>query len=277
MGETTGISWTGATWNPWIGCTKKSPGCRSCYMYREMERYGKNPRECVRTKPATFRAPLKWAREVREGKRRGIDRVVFTCSWSDWNNVEADDWRADAWEIIRRTPELSYLILTKLPERFTKTLPPDWGTGWPHVGLGTSIESEEYAGRVHDLRQTPAAMRFLSIEPCLGGLYWFRAMTADIYNLPDWAILGGESDHQRARPFNVRWVDEFLDICRTGEIAPFVKQIGSNPESVPRREIPMGNDWKGGDWSTWPERWRVREFPPNFPSDYTPPKQAGLF
>ena len=103
MGEQTAIEWATATWNPWQGCTKVSPGCTHCYMYREKGMYGQNPRLVVRSK-TVFHAPLRW----KEPQPR-----VFTCSWSDWFHEAADPWRAEAWDIIRRTPRHTYLILTK--------------------------------------------------------------------------------------------------------------------------------------------------------------------
>jgi protein gp37 len=83
MGEKSAIEWTQNTWNPWQGCHKVSPGCKFCYMYRDKERYGQDPKIVVRSKPPTFNAPLKWKEPA----------LVFTCSWSDWFVEEADDWR----------------------------------------------------------------------------------------------------------------------------------------------------------------------------------------
>ena len=103
MAKTTGIEWATATWNPWHGCTKVSPGCAHCYMYRDKTRYGQNPAAVTRSK-TTFFDPLKW----KEPQAR-----IFTCSWSDFFIEEADAWRPEAWNIIQNTPQHSYLILTK--------------------------------------------------------------------------------------------------------------------------------------------------------------------
>src|ERR1700728_2917718 len=99
------IAWCGPTWNPWRGCIKVSPGCKNCYMYRDKKRYGQDPYTPVRSAVQTFNKPLKWQREVREGKRVGHDRLVFTCSWSDWFIKESDPWRGDAWSIVRQCPD----------------------------------------------------------------------------------------------------------------------------------------------------------------------------
>jgi protein gp37 len=159
MGEKSAIEWTQNTWNPWQGCRKVSPGCKFCYMYRDKIRYGQDPTIVVRSSPATFNAPLKWKEPA----------LVFTCSWSDWFVEEADSWRDEAWDIIRRTPHLTYQVLTKRPERIANHLPADWGDGYPNVWLGTSVESQKYGmERIPLLQKIPAAVRFLSCEPLLG-------------------------------------------------------------------------------------------------------------
>ena len=100
------IQWTNATWNPWHGCKKVSPGCKFCYMYRDKERYNQDPTTVLKSK-TKFNAPLQW----------NEPKLIFTCSWSDWFIEEADQWRAEAWKIIKNTPHHTYQILTKRPER----------------------------------------------------------------------------------------------------------------------------------------------------------------
>src|SRR5215472_9745754 len=128
MGGATGIEWTDATWNPWMGCRKVSPACAHCYMFSDQRRYGHDP-GVIRRSKTTFDAPLRWPTE---------EKLVFTCSWSDWFIEDADEWRPEAWEVIRQTPHLTYQILTKRPELIADRLPADWGRGWPNVWLGVS-------------------------------------------------------------------------------------------------------------------------------------------
>ena len=188
MGEATEISWTEATWNPWRGCHKVSAGCKNCYMFDGQLRYGQDPGQVIRAAPATFGAPLKW----HEGRK------VFTCSWSDWFIREADPWRGEAWDIIRATPQHTYQVLTKRPERIAECLPADWGAGWPNVWLGVSAEDQKAAElRLPLLRGIPAAVRFVSCEPVLG------PMRLDLAGLA-WVICGGESGAGR-RPFERSW------------------------------------------------------------------------
>lgn len=160
MAENSSIEWTDHTWNPWYGCQKVSSGCTHCYMFHKMKQYGKDPNTVQRSK-TTFNKPLGWAKRY-PGQR------VFTCSWSDFFHPAADLWRAEAWDVIRRTPELHYLILTKRPELAGARLPGDWGDGWPHVWIGASIENQAVARmRLRDLLKIPAHHRFLSLEPLL--------------------------------------------------------------------------------------------------------------
>lgn len=138
MGNTTKIAWTDSTWNPHRGCHKVSAGCLHCYWYRDAARYGYNPGEVVRSK-TTFRDPLKWKEP----------RKIFVCSWSDFFIEEADAWRGEVWDIIRKTPHHTYQICTKRVENIPARLPSDWGNGYSNVWLGATTENgTEYARRV---------------------------------------------------------------------------------------------------------------------------------
>ncbi len=211
MGERTGIEWTEHTWNPWIGCTKTSPGCENCYMFRDLLRYGKDPTVVRRTSDATFYAPLKW-REL---------AMAFTCSWSDFFHTNADPWRDAAWEVIRKTPHLTYQILTKRIGSVKDRLPKDWGSGWPHVWLGVSVESSEYLWRVAQLVALPAAIRFVSYEPALGPVD-FAPYLGRIH----WLISGGESDYVNPRQANLDWFRAVRDQCARAGVPYFNKRHG---------------------------------------------------
>jgi protein gp37 len=212
VSTTTGIEWTEATWNPWMGCDKVSPGCAHCYMFREQTRYGQNP-NVVRRSKTKFAEPLKWAEP----------RLVFTCSWSDWFHEGADPWRDEAWDVVRRTPHLTYQILTKRPERIAAHLPADWGTGYPNVWLGTSVENQRFAFRIEYLKFIPAAVRFVSAEPLLGPL----VLGGQAWEI-DWLIVGGESGPE-CRPMREEWARSLRDECRTAGTAFFLKQLGGWP------------------------------------------------
>lgn len=214
MGENSAIEWTDNTWNPWIGCLKVSPGCKQCYMYRDQERYGHDPKAVHRTAPATFNAPLKWANRIR----------VFTCSWSDFFIEQADPWRSGAWEIIRETPWLTYQILTKRPENIYGRLPDDWEYGWPNVWLGVSVENMDYRWRAALLAGIPAVCRFISYEPALGPVDLSEYLNSRIYK---WVISGGESG-SHPRPADPDWFRSIRDQCHAAGVAYFHKQNGGS-------------------------------------------------
>jgi len=253
MAEASAIEWTEATWNPWMGCTRVSPGCAHCYMFTEQTRYGQNP-EVVRRSKTKFADPLKWKEP----------RTIFTCSWSDWFHPDADQWRAEAWDVIRQTPQHTYQILTKRPERMATHLPPDWGlAGYPNVWLGVSIEAQRYDFRAAMLCQFPAHVRFISAEPLLGPLHLTRVnpfaeshdrqfairdqnfIGVDVLEWPshpplwyregrrmgriDWVIAGGESG-PNARACNMDWARILRDDCARAGVGFFLKQLGGFPD-----------------------------------------------
>lgn len=251
MAEKTGIHWADATWNPWMGCKMVSPGCAKCYMFREMNLYGRNPNAVVRTSFKTFRSPLNWARtkKVTDGAR------IFTCSWSDWFIDKADEWREEAWKIVHDTPQYTYMILTKRPERILDHLPKDWGDGYPNVWLGVSAENQDMADlRIPLLMAVPVKVRWISAEPLLGRidferyLYLSGSSTAGpwrdalgrhrggggiggqmISSIPsgdiNWVITGGESD-PAPRACDPDWVRSIRDQCIQANVAYFHKQNG---------------------------------------------------
>lgn len=222
MGRSSEIEWTEATWNPWHGCRKISTGCANCYMYRDKNRYGQDPTQVVRGK-TTFDLPLSWKEP----------KLIFTCSWSDFFIEESDPWREAAWEIIRATPQHTYQILTKRPERVATRLPDHWPL--PNVWLGVSVENRAFYRRISELRAIPASIRFLSLEPLL----------APMPDLPlegiSWVIVGGESG-PRCRPMRTEWVCEIRDLCKNRGIAFFFKQWGGQRKDLAGREL-EGRVW----------------------------------
>ncbi len=218
MAEKTSIEWTEATWNPWVGCTKISPGCARCYMFRDQMRWGRDPKLVRRTADQTFYAPIKWA-------RLGLAPKVFTCSWSDWFHQDADEWRDEAWTIIRACPQITFQVLTKRPHLIADRLPSDWGeNGYSNVWLGVSVENPRFTWRIDDLLQAPAAVRFVSAEPLLKRIDltpWLRRV--------DWVIVGGESG-PKARPMDLDWARDIRDQCQYAGIPFFLKQIGGFPD-----------------------------------------------
>jgi protein gp37 len=265
MGETTAIAWTDRTWNPWQGCHKVSPGCLNCYMYRDKRRYGQEPATVVRSSAQTFNQPLsrKWS----------TGGLVFVCSWSDFFIEEADAWRGAAWEMMKLTPHLTYQILTKRPERIAGNLPDDWHDGWPNVWLGVTAEDQRRADeRIPHLLATPAAVRFVSVEPMLSpidlrrltlvqpkppygpGVY-LDALTGHVAGPDDmldakldWVIVGGESG-PGARPMLHDWVRSVRDQCVAAAAPFFYKQESG---THPSKAAPVLD---GRTWREMPKGW----------------------
>lgn len=226
MGKDTKIAWADNTWNPWQGCHKVSPGCANCYMFRDKKRYGQDPATVIRSKPATFNKPLHWKDQAK----------VFVCSWSDFFIEDADEWRDDAWEIMRKTPHLTYLLLTKRPENIADRLPVDWPL--PNVWLGVTAENQEQADkRIPILLSIPAVLRFVSVEPMVGPVElrpeWLLCLSEGQHmnivecghGLLNWVIVGGESG-PGARPCHPDWIRSLRDQCEKAGWAFMFKQWG---------------------------------------------------
>jgi protein gp37 len=240
MGEFSKIEWTDHTFNPWIGCQKVSPGCDHCYAEAMMDhRYGKvewGPHgERKRTSVANWRKPRQWAKAANGSRPR-----VFCASLADvFDNKVPAEWRSDLFQLIRDTPELDWLLLTKRPENITKMLPKDWGDGWTNVWLGATCEDQaNFDRRWPILRGTPAAVRFVSYEPAIGPL---RLNWSDGFaTLPSWIICGGESGHG-ARYMEPRWAENIRDDCEQMSIAFFMKQMTGKkpvPDDLLVRQFP---------------------------------------
>jgi len=211
-------------------------------MYRDKERYGQKPTNVLRSR-TMFYAPLEW----NEG------RLVFTCSWSDWFITEADGWRDEAWEIIRMTPQHTYQILTKRPERIKEHLP-NWFETLDNVWLGVSIESQEQVGRLEYLKDLPCTT-FASFEPLIGPINWNTTM-----NGLDWCIIGGESGNDtgkyRYRPMELEWGLDLVDAAKANGVPCFVKQLGTY-----QAKLLAHKDRHVGNFDEFPEEFKMREFP----------------
>jgi protein gp37 len=239
-------------------------------MYRDKERYGQDPTTVLRSK-STFNDPLKWKEP----------KLIFTCSWSDWFIDEADEWRDEAWKIIKNTPQHTYQILTKRPENIAARLPSDWGEGYENVWLGVSVEHQDAANeRIESLLYVKAKTRFLSIEPLLSevdltrisetqfsaGTDCLRGRRHRLFseNKPmpkvDWVIVGGESGNingkYKYRPCELDWIRAIVGQCEGANVPVFVKQFGTHLA----KEMNL-KDAHGGDIAEFPADLQIREMP----------------
>lgn len=245
MAENSKIEWTDATFNPWIGCQKVGPGCDHCYAEAMMDaRLGRvewGPHGSrSRTSASYWRKPLAWDRAAAKAGKR---TRVFCASLADVFDNHASilpEWRADLWALIRATPHLDWMLLTKRPGNIAAMLPPDWGAGYPNVWLGCTVVNQAEADRdIPKLLAVPAAVRFLSMEPLLGPVDLGSPVRAALFAgkiAPGggdgtkplaWVIVGGESG-PGARPMHPDWARSLRDQCVAAGVAFFHKQNGEH-------------------------------------------------
>ena len=225
MATNSSIEWTEATWNPVVGCTVLSPGCTNCYAMRmaaRLEAMGQAKYTGVTRKTG---GRHKWNGRINLDhasldipKRWKAGRTIFVNSMSDLFHSKVPlEFIKLVFATMIETPQHTYQVLTKRPDRaeeLARDLP------WPkHVWLGTSVENADYVDRIDHLRRTPAAVRFLSLEPLLGPLEGLNLRGID------WAIAGGESG-PRARPMEAKWVRSIRDQCIKAKVAFHFKQWG---------------------------------------------------
>jgi protein gp37 len=239
MGDKTSIEWTDATWNPIIGCSRVGPGCDHCYAIGVVHREMSPQHVGLTVKPEG--GPTDWTGEVRpagehkltEPLRWTKPRRIFVNSLSDLFHPDLpDDEIAKVFAVMALAPQHTFQVLTKRPHRMAKLLAAEqfgamvgseilarspskeatdaaWRWPLPNVHVGVSIENDSYTWRADHLRETPAAVRFISAEPLLGPL-----PSLDLTRI-DWLIVGGESG-PGARPMHPDWVRDLRDRSRVG-------------------------------------------------------------
>jgi protein gp37 len=261
MSANSKIEWTDHTFNPWIGCTKVSPGCVNCYaetrdkrhLIEPIDHWGKGaPR--LRTSGSNWKQPLKWNREAEldydDASRDGCAHLhhrprVFCASLADIFDDEVPiEWLADFLALVHKCQNLDFQILTKRPENFEARIAAARPTisFWRHgnapdnVWLGVSVEDQKRADeRIPLLLQIPAKVRFLSCEPLLGSVDIAKWLVPDecgcggydpaFKNCIDWVIVGGESG-PNARPMHPDWARSLRDQCGEVGVRFFFKQWG---------------------------------------------------
>jgi protein gp37 len=239
MAAATSIEWTDTTWNPVTGCTKISAGCDHCYAERFSERFRgtlNHPFETgfdLTLRPERIEQPLTWRRP----------RMVFVNSMSDLFHKEIprafiskvfDTMERAHWHTFQVLTKRSSLMRNFLRQRYSSTPAPT------HMWFGVSVEDGARLSRLRHLREAPAGIRFLSIEPLIGPIGKIELDGID------WVIVGGESG-PGARPMNPDWVREIRDQCTAAGVAFFFKQWGGlRPKSG-------GRQLDGREWSDFPK------------------------
>ena len=206
-------------WDPWHGCHKISEGCRNCYMYRRDAEFGKDSSVVTRTK--SFDLPL---RRSRDGSFKLSGGTVFTCMTSDFFVSEADEWRHEAWDMIRARRDLHFHIITKRIDRFYVSLPADWGEGWDHVTICSTCEDQENADRrLPVMLSLPIKHREVICEPILGRIDLSPYLASGKI---EQVTCGGESG-STARLCDYDWILFLRSQCQTAGVRFYFKQTGA--------------------------------------------------
>jgi protein gp37 len=226
------IEWTESTWNPVTGCNKVSPGCKFCYaevMARRLQAMGqKNYVNAfdLTLQPHMLSRPLQWKKP----------QVVFVNSMSDLFHDDVPvEFIRRVFEVMESAHWHQFQVLTKRAERLEQV---GREVSWPeNVWMGVSVENADYTFRIDHLRRTPAAVKFLSLEPLLGPL-----LGLDLQGI-DWVIVGGESG-RNSRPMDPSWVRGIRDQCVQAAVPFFFKQWGGRNKKRAGRKL---------DQRTWGE------------------------
>ncbi len=153
-------------WNPWHGCIKKSEGCDNCYMYFLDKMREQDGSRIYRTKSG-FNYPLQKDRQGNYKVKSG--EMIRVCMTSDFFLAEADEWRSEAWEIMRLRSDVIFFLLTKRPERVSDCLPDDWGGGWDNIFFNVSAENQRRADeRIPILLDLPFRHKGVMCAPFIG-------------------------------------------------------------------------------------------------------------
>ncbi len=208
-----------AQWNPWHGCHKFSEGCANCYVYRIDAQHGRDSSKVFRT--AEFDLPL---RRSRGGEYKiAPGEIVYTCFSSDFFVEDADDWRARAWEMMRRRSDLRFLFITKRIQRFYECVPDDWAAGYDNVSVCCTTENQRRADeRLPIYVNAPIKHRQIICEPLLGPV----DLSAYLGNGVAGVVAGGESG-EGARVCDYDWVLALREQCAAAGVGFYFKQTGA--------------------------------------------------
>lgn len=195
-------------WNPWHGCHKCSEGCQNCYAYFLDKRYGRDTNQVLKNK-SDFNLPIK---KDKEGNWKLNDgSFVRVCMASDFFIEEADEWREEAWDFIRRRPNVTFSLLTKRADRIASCLPKDWNDGWDNVSFSVSCENQKRLDeRIPYLLDLPCKHRWVSLKPFIGEIDIAPYLKSGKIE----TVLAGGENYLGSRPLHYEWVKKVHDACR---------------------------------------------------------------
>ena len=210
-----------ADWNPWHGCTKISPGCKYCYVYRQDEMYGSTLASSLCRKTGAFALPMKRRRDGSYKIPPG--KIVFTSFTSDFLLEDADPWRAECWRMMRQRSDCWFYFFTKRIHRLADCLPPDWGEGYDNVLIGCTVENQDRANyRLPIFLDLPIKHRSIIASPLLERLDLSPYLDGRIEEV----ATGGESGVE-ARPCDYDWILDLRRQCVEKDIPFRFHQTGA--------------------------------------------------
>lgn len=208
-------------WNPWHGCKKCSEGCQNCYMYFLDRMRNQDGSNIYRTKNG-FRYPLQKNRQGKYKVQSG--EMIRVCMTSDFFLAEADEWRPEAWDIIRQRPDVKFFLLTKRPERVVTCLPTDWGDGWDNVFFNVTCENQRRADeRIPLLFQLPFKHKGIMTAPLIGAIDIEQYLQSGIIE----QVLCGGENYDGSRPCHYDWVKQLSEQCRKYDVTFDFIETGS--------------------------------------------------
>ncbi|MCQ2209884.1 MAG: phage Gp37/Gp68 family protein [Paludibacteraceae bacterium] len=209
-------------WNPWHGCTKISPGCKYCYVYRQDEMYGSQTASSECRKTLAYNLPIK---KKRDGSYKiPSGKMIFTCFTSDFLLKDADEWRSECWLMIRERQDCLFYFFTKRIDRFCDCIPDDWGDGYENVLVGCTVENQTMADyRLPIFLEAPIKHKSITMAPLLEKIDISNYLNETI----DEVSVGGESGYD-ARPCDYEWVLDLRRQCMEKNVPFRFHQTGAH-------------------------------------------------
>lgn len=199
-------------WNPWHGCVKCSEGCQNCYMYCLDQWNGKDGRDIYRVKHK-FDYPLQRNKKGQYKIQSG--EMIRVCMTSDFFIEEADEWRKEAWEMMRQRSDVIFFLLTKRPQRVEQCLPKDWGRGWENIFFNVTCENQRRTEeRLPILLKLPFLHKGIMCAPLIGEIRLAKYLEDGQI---EQVICGGEN-YDHPRPCHFDWVKQLSKDCKQANV-----------------------------------------------------------
>lgn len=208
-------------WNPWHGCTRISPGCRFCYVYRQDAGHGQPELAMTPHKNQSFYLPVKHRKDGSYKLPSGS--FIFTCFTSDFLLPEADEWRKECWQMIKERSDCYFYFFTKRIDRLAEVLPADWQDGYDNVLIGCTVENQDRADyRLPIFLNLPIKHKSIIVAPMIEKIDLTKYLDSSI----EMVSVSGESGIN-VRPLRYEWVLATREACIKKDIPFCFHQTGA--------------------------------------------------